>query len=40
MVITISAIGKIKEKWMKEGIDEYLKRLKPFAKMNIIEHEE
>ena len=40
MVIIISAIGKIKEKWMKEGIDEYLKRLKPFAKMNIIEHEE
>ena len=40
MVIIISAIGKIKEKWMKEGIDEYLKRLIPFAKMNIIEHEE
>lgn len=40
MVITISAIGKIKEKWMKQGIEEYLKRLKPFTKINIVEYEE
>lgn len=40
MEIKISAIGKIKEKWMKQGIDEYLKRLKSFAKINIIEYDE
>lgn len=37
MQIEIIAVGKIKEKFMQKGIDEYFKRLKPFAKMKIIE---
>ena len=30
MKITILAVGKIKEKWMRAGIQEYVKRLTPF----------
>ena len=37
MKITIAGIGKIKEKWMKDGIAEYAKRLAPIAKTEIIE---
>ena len=37
MKIRIIAIGKIKEQYLKMGIDEYLKRLKPYATMEIIE---
>jgi len=35
--IRIVAVGKLKEKYLKEGIKEYLKRLQPFAKVEIIE---
>jgi len=35
--IKILAPGKIKEKYLLEGIKEYLKRLRPFCKINIIE---
>jgi 23S rRNA (pseudouridine1915-N3)-methyltransferase len=37
MNIKIIAVGKLKEKYLKEGIAEYLKRLKPYAKVEIIE---
>jgi 23S rRNA (pseudouridine1915-N3)-methyltransferase len=37
MEITIIAIGKIKERYIQSGIDEFLKRLKVLAKINIIE---
>lgn len=37
MKIKIIALGKIKEKYLKEGIDEYLKRLTPYASLEIIE---
>ncbi|MBQ3335441.1 MAG: 23S rRNA (pseudouridine(1915)-N(3))-methyltransferase RlmH [Eubacteriaceae bacterium] len=37
MKITIIAVGKIKEKYLRDGISEYLKRLSRFAKVNIIE---
>ena len=37
MKITVIAAGKIKEKWVKEGIEEYTGRLKRFASVNIIE---
>lgn len=37
MHISIIAVGKIKEKYLKEGIKEYLKRLGPYAKVEIIE---
>ena len=41
MRITIAAAGKIKEKYLKLGIEEFLKRLKPFAQVEICEiHEE
>ena len=37
MKIKIIALGKIKEKFLKEGIDEFLKRLTPYASLEIIE---
>lgn len=37
MKIKIIALGKIKEKFLKEGIDEFLKRLTPYASIEIIE---
>ncbi|MCD7035319.1 23S rRNA (pseudouridine(1915)-N(3))-methyltransferase RlmH [Metabacillus sp. GX 13764] len=37
MNITICTVGKLKEKYLKQGIDEYLKRLTPYAKVEIIE---
>ena len=37
MKIKIIAIGKIKEKFLKEGIDEFLKRLTPYAAVEVIE---
>jgi len=35
--ITIITVGKLREKYLKQGIDEYLKRLSAYAKMEIIE---
>ena len=37
MKIKIIALGKIKEKYLKEGIDEFLKRLTPYTSLEIIE---
>jgi len=37
MNIRIIAVGKVKEKYLTEGIKEYLKRLSPHAKVEIIE---
>ncbi len=37
MNITIITVGKLKEKYLKQGIDEYLKRLTVYAKVDIIE---
>ncbi|MBD5402272.1 23S rRNA (pseudouridine(1915)-N(3))-methyltransferase RlmH [bacterium] len=37
MKIKIIALGKIKEKFLKEGIDEFLKRLTPYASVSILE---
>ena len=37
MNIKIIALGKIKEKFLKEGIDEFLKRLTPYASVEIVE---
>lgn len=37
MKIKIICVGKLKEKYLKEGIDEYLKRLKRFADVEITE---
>ena len=37
MNIKIIALGKIKEKFLREGIDEFLKRLKPYTSVEIVE---
>ena len=37
MKINIVTAGKIKEKYLTEGINEFLKRLGPFANVKIIE---
>lgn len=37
MKIKIYAIGKIKTSYLKEGIDDYLTRLKPYVNIEIIE---
>jgi len=37
MKITIVSVGKLKEKYLKQGIQEYLKRLGNYAKVAIIE---
>ncbi|WP_174615180.1 23S rRNA (pseudouridine(1915)-N(3))-methyltransferase RlmH [Virgibacillus ihumii] len=37
MNIKIIAVGKLKEKYLKQGIQEYLKRLSTYAKVQIIE---
>ena len=37
MNITIISVGKIKEKYIKQGIDEYTKRLSRYGKINLVE---
>ena len=40
MNINLVCIGKVKEKYINEGIDEFLKRLTAFAKVKIVELKE
>ncbi|MUV37869.1 23S rRNA (pseudouridine(1915)-N(3))-methyltransferase [Lentibacillus sp. JNUCC-1] len=37
MKIQIITVGKLKEKYLKQGIQEYMKRLSTYAKVEIIE---
>lgn len=37
MKIAIIAVGKLKEKYLKQGIEEYLKRMGAYAKVDITE---
>lgn len=37
MKIRIIALGKIKEKFLRDGLDEFLKRLTPYASVEITE---
>ena len=37
MNVTVIAVGKIREKYMTDAVNEYKKRLSRFAKINIIE---
>lgn len=37
MNISIVTVGKLKEKYLKQGIEEYTKRLGPYAKIDVIE---
>ena len=36
MKITIACVGKIKEKYLSAGIDEFTKRLTPFCKLETV----
>ena len=36
-MITITACGRVREKWMREGIEEYAKRIRAYDKLNFIE---
>lgn len=36
MKITIACVGKIKEKYLTAGIEEFCKRLTPFCKLEIV----
>lgn len=40
MKITIAAVGKIKERYLKDGISEYVKRLSRFAEVELVEVED
>lgn len=37
MKITLISVGKLKEKYLKQGIQEYMKRLSAYAKVDIVE---
>ncbi|WP_028784436.1 23S rRNA (pseudouridine(1915)-N(3))-methyltransferase RlmH [Thalassobacillus devorans] len=37
MKIMIVTVGKLKEKYLKQGIQEYVKRLGPYASIDIVE---
>ena len=37
MKITIVAAGKMKEKYLAQGVDDFLRRLAPFARVSIVE---
>ncbi|CAM4300369.1 23S rRNA (pseudouridine(1915)-N(3))-methyltransferase RlmH [Paenibacillus tarimensis] len=37
MHVQIAAVGKLKEKYLADGIAEYAKRLKPYIKFDVIE---
>lgn len=37
MKINLITVGKLKEKYLKQGIQEYLKRLSAYAKVDVIE---
>ncbi|PLS02220.1 23S rRNA (pseudouridine(1915)-N(3))-methyltransferase RlmH [Neobacillus cucumis] len=37
MNISIITVGKLKEKYLRQGIEEYLKRLSAYAKIEVVE---
>ncbi|AEE96495.1 23S rRNA (pseudouridine(1915)-N(3))-methyltransferase RlmH [Mahella australiensis] len=37
MNINVVAVGKIRERYIRDAIDEYVKRLRPYCRLNIIE---
>jgi len=36
-MIKLVSCGKVKEKWMRDGIDEYSKRIKGYDKLELVE---
>ncbi len=39
-MITLITVGKVKEKYIKEGIEDYLKRISKYTKIELIEIED
>ncbi len=37
MKLTVVAVGRLKERYWREAADEYLKRLKPYADVRVVE---
>ena len=37
MNITVIALGKLKEKYLRDAIDEYAKRISAYGRLDIIE---
>ncbi|MDD1752922.1 MAG: 23S rRNA (pseudouridine(1915)-N(3))-methyltransferase RlmH [Methanotrichaceae archaeon] len=37
MILRLIAVGKLRERYWKEGVSDYLQRLKPYAKLEILE---
>ena len=37
LTVNIIAVGKMKDKWMGDGMGEYAKRLEAFCKLNVLE---
>ena len=37
MNITVIALGKLKEKYLRDAVDEYTKRISAYGKVDIIE---
>jgi 23S rRNA (pseudouridine1915-N3)-methyltransferase len=37
MQVRVIAVGKIKEKYLQDGIAEYAKRLRPYVKLQVVE---
>ncbi len=37
MNLSLIQFGKTKDRWLQEGIDEYIKRLEPWHRINIIQ---
>ena len=40
MTVTVLCVGKIKERFFTDAVNEYSKRLSKFCKLNIIEVED
>lgn len=38
--ITVLAVGRLKERYLVEGTAEYLKRLAPYARVDVVEVDE
>lgn len=37
MNLQLLCVGKLKEKYLRQGCDEYIKRIQPYAKLSIVE---
>jgi len=40
MKLTVVAVGTVKEKYLRQGIDDYVKRLRPYAAVEVVEVKE